>query len=681
MGAKRFIPFSSTTGSARSVALRLDCLDPRIAPVVGAFSDAPLVNPGSVYDGVALLQPMTADGGTSTATGTLLDSGLYLITAGHVLKDTDGSIPSDHTEVTFRLNDGGQNRNITIKVPSAAYKVNSGFNGDVTRGGDVALLPLSDQVTPAADRLMIAPHGADRHSLYTGSDELGKSFTMVGYGRRGTGYSGGIEGTSGQKRSGRNTFDSDASKLSQAPFSADAPAPGIALAWDFDNGLAANDPFGRLYGIRNTGLGAPEANPAQGDSGGPLFIGDKIAGIISYSDGGMTPPDFNSVIDRGFGEFGVATRISAMQKSLATMMAGKKNIVLDMAYQLAGADQRTENLTVSVRKVGKGEVSISVAGSARSAINGEYYRGKIDTLSGLTLRGSDDNERFQIDPGIGLPITVTGGAGGNSIASLDASGRWTISGTNSGANGPIRFSQIQNILGSQGQDVFRFTPAGRLTGKIDGEFLTPTRKTGGADYLDYTAMTGPVTVNLQTHAATRLGAGVFNVPHVLGSATGGDRLIGSDAGSILITRGTGNFLQAGAGDSFLVAGPGVSTVRGGAGDDLLIAGRLTLDSSIASLDRLFDAWRDDKTPFEQRANILQYGLSPTDKSSPKLSRDKTILLSRSVQPGPRVGLGKIVNSTLTGNAGRDWFWTSTASLITDRKPGEFLNGQPPVKVW
>ncbi|WP_020473113.1 hypothetical protein [Zavarzinella formosa] len=667
MSTYRFIPAAPAVRSTRTASLRIDTLEARLTPVVGALTNAPLVSIGSGYDGVALLQPTDADGGADLASGTLLDSGLYVLSAGHVLKDADGGIPSAFTNVTFQLNDGTTDRDITIKVPKNLYKVDSAFTGDVTAGNDISLLPLPDQVTPGANRFMIAPFGAERHSLYTGKDEIGKTFTVVGYGRAGNGYSGGVVNTSGTKRSGRNTFDADASKLATAPFNSPAPPAGTALAWDFDDGTAAHDAFGTLFGIHNTGLGSSEANPAQGDSGGPLFIGDKIAGVVSYSDGGVSPPDINNVIDRGFGEFGVATRASAFQDFVNQNTAGKKHLVLDLNYQLVGLDQKTENLTITVSRVGSGDVSIGIAGASNPDLNGEYYRGHLSDISDITIRGAGDNERFLVDPNVDVPVIASGGGGNNSIGSLDKSGSWVVNGTNAGSfdNGQIRFTQVQNVLGSNGQDVYKFTPNGRLTGKIDGESLSPTRTTGGYDFIDYSGTPGPVTVNLQTHTATRVGGGIFDVPNVIGSSTGGDRLTGDNAGSILITHGSGNILRAGTGDSILVGGLGSNTLIGGTGDDLLISGSITQEKNIDSLDSLFATWQDDKKP-EQTL-------------SSQLTLNKTVTLGKPSQTGPRLGRGALGASALTGNGGQDWFWTPAASLIKDRRADELMNGQTVAK--
>ncbi len=635
--------------STRITRLRIDALEARLAPVVGAWANAPPVKPGGGYDGVAMLRAIDADGGSNLATGTLLDSGLYVVTAAHPLTDAEGAITSEYTTVTFQLNDGTADRDITVTVPKSLYKLNKAFGGNPAAGNDIALLPLPDPVTPKPDRVMVAPFGAERHGLYAGTDELGKEFTAVGYGRTGTGYSGGNAGTSGAKRVGHNTFDADAALLAQHPFDSVAPPAGKALAWDFDDGTSTHDAFGSFFGKSNTGLGARESNPAQGDSGGPLFIGDKIAGIVSYSDGGVTPADINTSIDRGFGEFGVATRASAFRDFVATATASPKHVVLDMGYQLAGRDGKTETLTVAVTRAGA-DVVVTVRGSANPKLNGEYFRGKASALTGLTLRGAGDNEQFQIDPALGVPVIVAGGAGSNTLGMTGGNVVWNVAGVNAGsvADGQVRFSQVQNLQGGAGRDVFRFANLGRVDGAVTGS---------PGDYLDYSQVLSAVSVNLQTDSGNRVGKGIKGVTNVIGSAVGGDRLTGDPLGGLLLTHGYNNILRAGAGASVLVGGRGPNTLTGGIGDDLLIAGSLSFEKDFGALDRLVAAWQDAAKPPEQRA---------------ALTANKTVLLGAAAIIGPRGGRG-VVGSTLTGNAGRDWFWTAAPKLIKDRTPGDLLN--------
>src|SRR5262249_14204737 len=127
-------------------------------------------------------------------TGTLLYDGRHILTAAHVY-DSDGIGGADNAaNVQFNLARGTTQLSITDPVPANNIIVNSNWAGTIVPGGflngtDLAIIPLIDPVTPAADRQMVAPFTAQRYNLFTG-DALGRTFTMVGYGETGTGDTG-----------------------------------------------------------------------------------------------------------------------------------------------------------------------------------------------------------------------------------------------------------------------------------------------------------------------------------------------------------------------------------------------------------------------------------------------------------------------------------------------------------
>lgn len=398
--------------------LVLETLEGRLAPVVGALQVAPLVERGAGYDGVVRLESVDPMWGPSTGSGALLSSGRHILTAAHVLADEQGEITSTFTDVTFELLDGEIARDITLRVPRSHYRVHPSYNGSVLAGSDLAMLILPDPVRPGAARQMIAPFGAERYELYQGTDEIDQVFTAVGYGRTGIGELGSLDGTSGNKRIGQNRFEAYASLLTTPPFRALAPQGETALAWDFDDGTAIHDAFGYFYGRSDLGLGSDEANPAQGDSGGPLFLGDRVAGIVSYSDGGISPPDLNRVIDRGFGEFGVATRVAAFADIIEQEIRTPCDLVLDMRYQLVGLNGRRDKVCITARRVGAElELSVRVPGTA-SRYDGVYFRGPVAGMRSLTLRGSDDVEIFVIEGNLGLPVHIEGRGGADTVRSV-----------------------------------------------------------------------------------------------------------------------------------------------------------------------------------------------------------------------------------------------------------------------
>ncbi len=170
---------------------RLEAMEERLAPVVGAYS----IPPQELgFDGVVRMN----------CTGSLLPSGRHILTAAHCLTDLNGNIDVASVMVNFDLRDPSAPNGLrtrTITVPQADYRIYPAWNGDGRAGNDIALL-LLPELAPSGPGDM----GADRYDIYRTSDEVGKIFTFVGYGATGTGASG-HDGSFGTKRIGQNRID------------------------------------------------------------------------------------------------------------------------------------------------------------------------------------------------------------------------------------------------------------------------------------------------------------------------------------------------------------------------------------------------------------------------------------------------------------------------------------------
>src|SRR5262249_41621400 len=136
------------------------------------------------------------------------------------------------------------------------------------------------------------------------------------------------------------------------------------------------------------------------------------------------------------------------------------------------------------------------------------------------------------------------------------------------------FSSFENLTGGSGLDAFAFQPGGGVSGNIDGG--------GGTDSLDYSLLAGPVTVNLQTGAASNIGGTFSNIENFIGSTSTDDTLIGPDATWTITGPNSGNVnafsfssfenLTGGAGpDQFISANGGSvsGNIDGGGGDNTL----------------------------------------------------------------------------------------------------------------
>jgi Ca2+-binding RTX toxin-like protein len=175
----------------------------------------------------------------------------------------------------------------------------------------------------------------------------------------------------------------------------------------------------------------------------------------------------------------------------------------------------------------------------------------------------------------------------------------------------------------------------------------------GSNWLDYSAYTTGVSVNLWNGTATDL-AGVRNIQNVAGG-TGNDLLIGGGTNDILVGGGGNDYLQGGLGRNVLIAGNGQATLVGGPQDDLLIGGYTAYDTQAVAggfahhvnydaLDAVMAQW-GSSAGFAQRVQALRGVLGDTGPSATVVDA--------------------AFADTLTGNPGRDWFFARGQDRVTD----------------
>jgi hypothetical protein len=133
---------------------------------------------------------------------------------------------------------------------------------------------------------------------------------------------------------------------------------------------------------------------------------------------------------------------------------------------------------------------------------------------------------------------------------------WTLTGTNAGTVGSFSFTAVENLTGGTGNDVFKFTSAGSVSGKVDGG--------GGTNALDYSGDGGAAaTVNLASGTATRTG-GFANIQSLVGSSASTDKLIGPNTTNVWSI--TNN--NAGTVGSFSFSA--IKYLTGGSGEDVFV---------------------------------------------------------------------------------------------------------------
>lgn len=247
---------------------------------------------GTGYDGVVRISS-----GGYYGTGILLYDGQAILTAAHLFRSG-----TDNTSIHFETGSGNQSLTPSKITILSTYDA---LNGN----DDLALLWLPTS----------APISADRYELYRRSDEIGQTFTMVGYGLAGTGDLGTLSDSPPIRLKANNQMDMEAAALKDdlRRTLSWTPSAGSQFVADFDNGLSSQDALGRLVNISGLGLGQDEGLIAPGDSGGPAFIGSKAAGIASYvaslSLSNVTP-DVDNTTNSSFGELGFWQRISYYQQ-------------------------------------------------------------------------------------------------------------------------------------------------------------------------------------------------------------------------------------------------------------------------------------------------------------------------------------------------------------------------------
>ena len=249
--------------------------------------------PGEGYDGIVRVSY-----GGYYGTGTLLFDGRAVLTAAHLFEGSSGS-----ASVSFETPSGTQSFSANKILQHPGY--------DNQSNNDLAIVWLSTS----------ASVGANRYNIYRSSDEIGQSFTILGYGQTGLGSTGATDSNTSSpiRLKAGNRFDTDAGTLKGhlGSIMGWTPLPGTQLIADFDNGNATNDALGQLNTQSNLGTGLDEGLIAKGDSGGPAFIHNKVAGIASYTSSlsrGDIHPDVDTIVNSSFGEIASWQRVSAHQQ-------------------------------------------------------------------------------------------------------------------------------------------------------------------------------------------------------------------------------------------------------------------------------------------------------------------------------------------------------------------------------
>jgi hypothetical protein len=242
-------------------------------------------------DGVAKLSFTTNGGANYACSGSLLEGGMYVLTAAHCADDFKSM------KVQFGWYNGSAT--VTRNVSVGGATIHSGWNGDLDTGADIAILKLDQAVTTIKG-----------YKLSTTLD-VGKEHLMAGYGTTNVATSNTATNwnDSGYGHYAFNTFDIDSktlNSLADPTYNADFYKHGVTYMVDFDDGSANRNTIGRI-GAKvgqtwgNTGI-SPLANEgliAGGDSGGGDFVWNGtewlLSGVHSWGWGGNSACSYYGV--------------------------------------------------------------------------------------------------------------------------------------------------------------------------------------------------------------------------------------------------------------------------------------------------------------------------------------------------------------------------------------------------
>ncbi len=304
-------------------------------------------NPGDLFTGATLTAPGRFGGvvgvqiqtnaqvaaGRATACSGAVIGATSVMTAAHCLQDDGSGI---NNVKVFLPQFAGATTVLTATGTALAPGYNPALG--VAGGYDLGVVTLGTPV----------PRGTPIYLVDTGTSvaaNLGVE-EMAGLGTLAAGAFGDLGVQDGLKRYGFNAYEATFADVLAAaglgtsaadPFDALGAPKDSRLAYDFDDGTAVHDVFGRYLG--RPGLGFTDGThydtlASFGDSGAPHFAHGRIVGVSSFGlsgalfEGscalpGSVDPSFSggSCTDSSFGEIGVDTRVAAFQTFLAGYVA------------------------------------------------------------------------------------------------------------------------------------------------------------------------------------------------------------------------------------------------------------------------------------------------------------------------------------------------------------------------
>ena len=193
------------------------------------------------------------------------------------------------------------------------------------------------------------------------------------------------------------------------------------------------------------------------------------------------------------------------------------------------------------------------------------------------LTGGIYSDTFQVQSSAAGFSIIDGGNGTDTLVGPNGSNVWDLTGVKSGTLNGLNFTSMENLSGGTGDDMFQFHDTASGFNAIQGG-------SAGVNTFDYSLVTSPVTVNLQTKTAPKLST--FWTINVFVGTSGIDTLVGPNGATTWNLWGANMGLENGqtfngfenlvggtGADTFALkaAGAGVSgSLNGGGGTNTLI---------------------------------------------------------------------------------------------------------------
>ncbi|WP_020680160.1 DUF4347 domain-containing protein [Marinobacterium rhizophilum] len=200
------------------------------------------------------------------------------------------------------------------------------------------------------------------------------------------------------------------------------------------------------------------------------------------------------------------------------------------------------------------------AAAGGSTLSGAKYIERIIAGSGtntFNFKNAWANKLF-IEATAGASVSVDFSAVTTDLFfTIKANGTVLVSDTDSRSGGHrVTLSNVDNLIGGQGSNTFRFAEGGSISGNLDGG--------SGTGILDYSQFGLTMVVDLSS--------GATPVPGVGGTLSNIDEVVGSAKQDLLTAADSGQSLSGDRGDDVLFGGAGSDVLAGDQGDDTLVGG-------------------------------------------------------------------------------------------------------------